>query len=176
MTTSSALPADLDARGVVAELFRAFNDHDVDRIVALHTEQAVWEDPSLPGPLIGRSAIAEHVRALFRAFPDFGFEEGPDLFEAEAGRLSARWRFGATMTGPFERPGFAPTGRRATVPGACVYAFEDGRIARHEQYFDMLGLLEQLGVLPSPESTSGKLAAGVQRATARVARSMRKAS
>lgn len=176
MTTSSAVPADLDARGVVGELFHAFNEHDVDRIVALHAEQAVWEDPSLPGPLIGRGAIAEHVRAIFKAFPDFRFEEGPELFEGGAGRLMARWRLGVTMSGPLERPGFAPTGRRATVPGVCVYAFEDGRIARHEQYFDTLGLLEQLGVLPSPESAPGKFAVGVQRATVRMSRGLRRAS
>ena len=176
MTTSSATPTDLDARGIIGELFRAFNEHDVDRIVALHTEHAVWEDPSLPGPLIGQGAIGAHVRAIFQAFPDLKFDDGPELFEGERGRLGARWRFGATMTGPLERPGFAPTGRRASISGMCVYTFENGRIAHHEQYYDSLGLLEQLGVLPSPESTSGKLAVGVQRATVRVSRGLHRAS
>lgn len=176
MTSSTGIPAGLDARSVVVELFRAFNDHDVDRVVALHAEDAVWEDPWLPVPLTGHVPIAAHVRAIFQAFPDLTFESGPELYEGEEGRLASRWRAGATMAGPLERPAFAPTGRRVTVVGMCVYGFSGGRIARHEQFYDVLGMLEQLGVLPGPESPLAKLAVGLQRASARVARELRRAS
>lgn len=176
MTADAHGPADFDARGFVTDLFAAFNDHDVERIVGMHTPDAVWEDPSLPAPITGRAAIAEHLRAIHQAFPDLHFDEDLELYTSEGGKAAAQWRFGATMTGPLDPPGYAPTGKRTTVAGVCLYRFEDGLIARHRQYYDTRGMLEQLGLLPTPESTSARLAIGLQRATARVSKSLHRAS
>lgn len=176
MDTESGMPAAPEVRRIVEELMRAFNAHDVERIVGLHTPDAVWEDPSLSAPITGRAAIREHVSALLRTFPDFTFEDETDLYVGERGRAAAHWRFSATMTGPLEPPGFAPTGKRATVAGVCVYSFDDGMIARHQQYYDLVGLLEQVGLLPAPESASVRVAAGLQRATAQLTKTLRHAS
>ena len=176
MTMSPEPSLDLDPRALVDELFRAFNEHDVDRIMALHTPDAVWEDPTLPTGAIGRAAIGAHIRAVLRSFPDLAFDQGPELYEDGRGGLVARWRFSGTMSGPLERPSFAPTGRRASVSGVCVYRFSEGRIARHQQYYDALGLLEQLGLVPTPESAPARLAVGVQRAAVRVARGLHRAA
>ena len=176
MTAEAHGPADLDARGLVTELFAALNDHDVERIVGMHASDAVWEDPSLAAPITGRAAIAEHLRVIHRAFPDLRFDGDVELYTGEQGRAGARWRFGATMTGPLDPPGFAPTGKRTTVAGVCLYTFEDGLIARHRQYYDMWGMLEQLGLMPALESVPARLVVGLQRAGARVSKSLHRAS
>lgn len=170
------VPSDLEPRPFLTGLFAAFNDHDVDRIVALHRLDAVLEEPSLPAPATGQEAIAAHLRAIFRAFPDLHFDEDLELYTGEPGKAAAAWRFAGTMTGPMEPPGFSPTGRRATIAGVCCYAFEGDLLARHRIVYDALGLLEQLGIVPSPASASGRIAVGLQRATTRVTRGLRRAS
>lgn len=41
-----------------------------------------------------------------------------------------------------------PTGRKATVPGADVIQFKDGKIVYTAVYFDTMSLLAQLGLVP----------------------------
>jgi predicted ester cyclase len=65
---------------------------------------------------------------------------------AEGDRVVTRWTARAVHTGPF--PGLAPTGRSATVTGANIARFADGKITESWFNFDMLGLLQQLGAIP----------------------------
>jgi predicted ester cyclase len=47
--------------------------------------------------------------------------------------------------------GIEPTGRAATVTGITIQRFDqDGQIAEGWANWDMLGLLQQLGVVPEP--------------------------
>ena len=46
---------------------------------------------------------------------------------------------------------FAPTGRKVTVDGISEMRFHGGRLAEQWTLYDCLGLLHQLGVLPSIE-------------------------
>ena len=63
-------------------------------------------------------------------------------------------RYTGTNTGPLATPaGEVPaTGRSMVLPFADVFRITDGRIAEHRIYYDGLGLLAQLGLLPEPTS------------------------
>lgn len=167
---------DFDVEAFVGDFFGAFNNHDVDKIVEMHTADAEWEDPTVTSPIRGRNAIAEHLRGMFKAFPDFRFDEDFEVYGTDGTRAAVKWQFTGTMTGPIDPPGFAPTGKSATVTGVCLYDFVDGRLDRHQIVYDTMGMLEQLGVMPSLDSASGKLTVGLQRATARVSRGLHRAS
>jgi ketosteroid isomerase-like protein len=62
------------------------------------------------------------------------------------------WVASATHSGPFEvdtETTIEPTGRRFTLRGITVAEFTaDGRICTFREYWDEVGLLEQLGLLP----------------------------
>ncbi len=176
MDTQFGAGSEPDERRLLDELVQAFNAHDVERIVTLHTPDAVWEDPSLGAPIVGRDAIRTHLMAIFRAFPDFTFEDGSEIYHGDHGHAALHWRFSATMTGEFAAPHLAPTGKHASIAGMCVYGFDQGLIARHQQYYDLVELLEEIGLLPAPDSAPVKLAAGIQRASVLVSRSLRRAS
>jgi steroid delta-isomerase-like uncharacterized protein len=167
---------DFDLEAFLGDLFGAFNNHDVDKIVAMHTADAEWEDPSVPAPIKGPAAIAEHLEEMFKAFPDLKFDDDFEVYRTGGSKAAASWRFTGTMLGPMNPPGFAPTGKKAAVKGACLYDFVDGRVARHHIIYDAMGMLEQLGIMPSLESASGKLTVGLQRATARFSRGMHRAA
>jgi ketosteroid isomerase-like protein len=54
-----------------------------------------------------------------------------------------------TQSGPLQVPGgeIAPTGRKVTVQACQVMRVEDGKAVEACHYFDMLGMLEQLGTV-----------------------------
>lgn len=173
--TEVGTPVGAQLRERLEALFRAFNEHDADKIISMHTPDAIWMDPQLTGPVMGRAAIAVRLAMMFRAFPDLQFLlDEMELYQGESGRVAARWHFVATMTGPIDPPGFAPTGKKASVSGVCVYEFKDELIARHEIVYDTMGLLSQVGIMPAMSGRQAKLMAGLQRAGAGMAKRTRR--
>jgi predicted ester cyclase len=48
-----------------------------------------------------------------------------------------------------EMMGIAPTGKSATVGGVDIDLFKNGKVVESWGSYDMLGMLQQLGVVPS---------------------------
>jgi hypothetical protein len=62
-----------------------------------------------------------------------------------------------THTGPLATPdgGEIPaTGRKVTIHACEVYRIEGGKVAEACHFFDMLGMLEQLGVMSGEAATT----------------------
>jgi predicted ester cyclase len=70
---------------------------------------------------------------------------------AEDDRVAGRFTFSGTHRGEFN--GIPPTNRSFSVEGVDIYRFEGGKIAEAWSSFDSLGMLQQLGVIPTPESS-----------------------
>jgi predicted ester cyclase len=79
------------------------------------------------------------------AFPDVHFTVHLEL--AERDLVAVHWSYEATNTGPFL--GRDATGRRVTDTGTNIFRIEDGRIVEMWVVQDSLGLLQQLGVVPT---------------------------
>lgn len=98
--------------------------------------------PGMQCGLEGHNAIV----ALFRqTFPDMNWEIH-DLI-AEGDRVVARTTMTGTHRGDFF--GIPPTGKPVSMDGVHVLRIADGRIAEHWGSNDDLGLMRQLGVVPS---------------------------
>jgi predicted ester cyclase len=86
------------------------------------------------------------------AFPDWHstFEE----LIAEGDRVTERWTGRGTHLGELhlgELQGIPPTGKRVEGPGSVFYRIVGGKIVEFRGQFDMLGLMQQLGLIPSPQ-------------------------
>ncbi len=101
---------------------------------------------SEPGSLPGPEGEKRHVGMIRAAFPDMRITI--DEMVAGEGTVAARWTMTATDLGGFL--GRAPTGRRATFWGVDFFRFADDRIVARWAGVDMLGLMIQLGIVPSP--------------------------
>jgi len=42
-----------------------------------------------------------------------------------------------------------PTGRQVALPVCELFQIKDGKITRHATYYDALGFMQQLGVIPT---------------------------
>src|SRR5687768_15388532 len=108
-----------EMRTRLESLFRAYNDHDPETILALCTEDVVWDDPLMGPSLNGWDAAAELLVNQFIAFPDLHFPKDEiEIYRSLDGKkAAARWHMVGTMTGRLNPPGYEPTGATGDVTG-----------------------------------------------------------
>jgi predicted ester cyclase len=53
-------------------------------------------------------------------------------------------------TGTLQSMGIPATGKQVQFSGCSIYHFKDDKIVRQWEFGDLLGFLQQLGVIPSP--------------------------
>jgi predicted ester cyclase len=105
-----------------------------------------------PGVPPDREGIKQ-LTALFRtAFPD-GRMIVEDMI-AEGDRVTTRKTFRGTHQGAFM--GLPPTGKPVEIGLIDIVRVVDGHVVEHWNAVDNLGLLQQLGMLPSPGQATGK--------------------
>jgi len=110
----------------------------------LHVPSAAGQPP---GPAVYQQAVTR-----FRAaFPNL--HTTIEDVMAEGDKVVIRGTDLATHRGEFM--GIPATGKQVTVAWIGIYRVTDGKIAEEWGSMDSLGLLQQLGIMPSPEQ-SGK--------------------
>jgi steroid delta-isomerase-like uncharacterized protein len=100
---------------------RAWNDHDVDAIVAMHAPGMVFHNWTA-GEKVEGDAVRGHLEHIFRNWPDLSFS-GRRLYARE-GLVVSEWTATATHA----------DGRRLEWDGVDVFPFENGLIARKDVY------------------------------------------
>ena len=137
----------MDPRKRYATAVDAFNSADPVGFAAIYAEDAIVHDPLYAHPLHGRSAIEQDAVEVRRAMPDARFT----LREAlqEGATVAVEYELRGTHLGPLALPDgeVAPTGRTLHILGAVVARFDhEGFVLEERRYFDVAGLLAQVGV------------------------------
>ena len=131
------------SRRVIDELFGQGRVEIAEELIA---PDAISYDPAMPEPLRGPEGVKTAVAGYRAGFPDLSLRTETQI--AEGDLVCTRWTAVGTNTGEFW--GMAPTGKQATVTGITINRFADGRIVESWTNWDALGLLQQLGVVPTP--------------------------
>jgi steroid delta-isomerase-like uncharacterized protein len=108
-----------------------------------------------PAGELDRSGFMEFHEGVLAAFPEATMT-AEDVI-AEGDRVATRWTLRGAHRGPFL--GIPPTGKEVTISGIIISRFQDGRVVEEWEVADRLGLMQQLGVLPTqegPGATAGK--------------------
>ena len=124
----------------------AWNDHDVDAIVAMHTEDSVFENHTTGDVNIGKDAIRSAITGIFGVFPDLSFEARSQYLRDDL--VVQEWTARGTHEGAMNRSGMTvePTGRTVEYRGMDIIPIRDGLVARKDVYSDGVTLLRQLGL------------------------------
>ena len=172
--TSEAMPSIDWIRDFTPQWLEAWNSHEVDRLLALMTEDIEYRDDSWPKIMRGHADVREFLEATWRATPDMTFEllSGPYVLPGEP-RAAFYWRGWGTHSGVLEPPGFAPTGRRWELDGVDLHEYRDGRVCRLRIVFDMLSASRQLGLVPAAGGRAERALALAQRSGSRVQQAIR---
>ena len=124
----------------------AWNDHDVDAIVSMHTEDSVFENHVTGDVNVGREQIGRAISGIFAVFPDLAFETRRAYIRDDL--VVQEWTARGTHEGPMTRSGITvePTGKKVDYKGMDVIPIQDGLVARKDVYSDSITLLRQLGL------------------------------
>jgi steroid delta-isomerase-like uncharacterized protein len=136
------------------EIVRSFfdtlwNDKRLDRIHELVARDYIDGNPVL-GQAAGLEGAMQKWAMYFAGIPDLTAKI-EDLV-AEGDKVVVRFTAEGTHEGTLL--GVPPTGKRLRVSGISIYRLAEAKIVEHWEEGDRLGLLQQLGVIPTPAATA----------------------
>ncbi len=99
-----------------------------------------------PGLTPDREGFRQFVTMYRSAFPDVQMTIVDQI--AEGDKVADRFIAQGPHTG--ELMGIPPTGKRSTVTGIIIGRYAGGKTVEVWSEFDQLGMLQQLGVVPTP--------------------------
>ncbi len=99
---------------------------------------------------IADESLVHHIMLVEAGFPRY--ELIPEDIIAEGDKVVVRALLRATQNGEFQ--GIPPTGKQVTLPAIVIYQIDNGKIVHHWLSFDSLSVLQQLGVMPTPEQAA----------------------
>jgi predicted ester cyclase len=140
-------------RGVVD----AHNRHDWQAAAS-----AFATDATNHGRPAGRAGMERIYQEVYATFPDFHFEL--ELLLSDGAWVTAYYSMSGTHLGTPHLPvfggllhGVTPTCRQVVVPNIHLYRIESGLIVEHRAVRDDLGMMQQLGLLPTTRHESGDI-------------------
>jgi steroid delta-isomerase-like uncharacterized protein len=132
------------ARREIEEVFTQGNLEVADEIYAA---DFVDHDLSLSWDIHGPEEMKEYVGMYRSAFPDLRVTLEDQV--AEGDKVVNRWTARGTHRG--EYMGASPSGKEVEFTGIHISRIARGKLAESWQNYDALGLMQQIGIIPTPE-------------------------
>ena len=121
----------------LAEKFMSeWNSHDVERVVALYTDDVTYVDPNTRGAVKGAEALRRYLRKLLGRWQMHWSMREAYLLDGKGG-CAVLWH--AT----FQKPG---GGDQVEADGMDLVIMQDDRVKRNEVYFDRAVLAPLMGL------------------------------
>jgi steroid delta-isomerase-like uncharacterized protein len=123
---------------------RVWNEHRLDLIEEFYSEEVILHSAGLPSSS-GLEAMREATAMGLKAFPDQNLTIEGEIAEGDI--VAARWTSRGTHKG--ELMGIPPTGKQFTHAGMTFYRLANAKIVETWFVADILGQMQQLGVVPA---------------------------
>jgi steroid delta-isomerase-like uncharacterized protein len=117
-----------------------------DQIYAPNYVNHQHHHPNDPRDLHGVEAMKTFATEFREAFPDF--HDSIDIQLAEGDMVASRVTSTGTHRGTFL--GVEPTNKELSWTGITIDRISEGKIVESWTNWDMLGMMQQLGVVPAP--------------------------
>jgi steroid delta-isomerase-like uncharacterized protein len=120
-----------------------WNKGNLDVCDEVFAERCSIHDPSFPVEN-GVTGLQQQVRELRQSQPDLHLDVHDILVDGDM--TAARWTVGGTARGEFR--GLPATGKSYVMTGMTIDKWENDRIVEEWINYDLLGCLQQLGIIP----------------------------
>jgi predicted ester cyclase len=138
-----------DNKAVGERLMDAWNRSDFAEVEQIVSPDFVnYNPPPIPGAGADRDGLLTAMRYLRQALPD-GRGEIVNLL-AEGDKIVVHDIIRGTHEGDFM--GVSPTGRRVSFEFIHIFRLADGRIVERWGLADAMGLMQQMGAIPTPQT------------------------
>jgi steroid delta-isomerase-like uncharacterized protein len=134
-----------DNKTIARRFIQVWGQESLDTLDELATPNLSVYYPLLKEPIYGPEAFKQHLMRAHSAVPDAAIESLDEISEGD--KVVVRWTARGTHNGVFL--GVPPTGKQLTWTGITIYRIADGKIVEERGEEDALGLMQQLGVIPS---------------------------
>lgn len=128
---------------LLKRLIEAENSHDIEKLVALVTDDVIIEDVPFVtfGMLMnGKDGVRRGYAGFIEATPDFKIE--PKSWVTSDRWFSLEWVLTATQKG--DLPGIPGSGKHFSIRGCSFGEFENGKLKGRRDYWDFATLAKQL--------------------------------
>jgi steroid delta-isomerase-like uncharacterized protein len=124
----------------------AYNEKNWNEMRDLLTADAVYDEKATSRRLEGSGQIIEALQGWAQAFPDSKGTFIREFISNDSVVLELVWK--GVHTGPLQTPtGAIPASNKPIEVPACeIFRVEGGKVRSATHYFDMLTLLNQIGV------------------------------
>ncbi len=131
-------------KAIVRRMYEAFSKRNLDVYYELHAADYVVH---LPGgvEVRGRERLKQMTAMVLSAFPDY--HETIEDVVAEGDKVVVRQTITGTHKGEFQ--GIPPTGKQVTWTAIAILGIIGGKLVEAWIVVDMLGLMQQIGAIPS---------------------------
>ena len=134
------------------ENIAAWNAHDVERSLALLSDDIAWHDVGSPQAFQGKDAVRQYIQGWFSAFPDMKITVKNRV--ATEDQIAAELEFTDTNSGTLQLiPGAPPvpaTGKKVNGKGTYFVRFKNGKPVEVHTYPDAAGMMMQLELIRAP--------------------------
>jgi steroid delta-isomerase-like uncharacterized protein len=135
----------IDNKATVQRLVdEGWNGKHLDAFDATLAPNLVNHDPNNPSAN-DLNGLKQFAQAVWTGFPDFSVKVTDWI--AEGDHVAKMWVAQGTQTGAFL--GIPATGKKVNFGGISVYKLEASKIVSISWSYDMLGMLQQMGVVPA---------------------------
>ena len=172
----NGMPGPSAMRDLAVRWLDAWNNHDVDTMVACTTEDIVMDDPTALGLVArGQDEFRSFCGDFIESFPDIHFEiPNRPCIGVDEPRMAVQWRMSGTFMRDFTAPAatvpLAATGRSFAIDGLDLYEFRGDRICSWRLYYDAYAMSVQLGLAPPLDGRLMRMLAPTQRMRAALMR------
>jgi predicted ester cyclase len=153
-------------RQVMERWFEAVDSKQTDRLAGVETADIEMRTPM--GLNKGTEGHVQMTKMFAAAFPNFKHTLGRCV---ESGDLIAcEGKFTGDNTGPMSMPGgqsIPATNKHVEFDWSGMAQIKNGKVASANVYFDNMGFMQQLGLVPSPPRADAKAASGTQKMSAK---------
>ncbi len=131
-------------KAIANRIVEAINQKNLGLFDELIAADAV-DHAAPPGMPPTRETAKQYLGAMLAAFPDFHYHV--EYTVAEGDRVAQRVTGHGTMQGDFM--GMKATGKTAMWTETHISRYADGKMVEHWANVDQVGMMQQLGLMPS---------------------------
>ena len=116
-----------DAMRMLKSIATAFDEHDLDGIMAHFADDAVFEGPRGTEPwgtrFVGKEAVRGGFAARFSGIPDIRYQQDEHFVDGDRG--ASEWTLSGTTT----------EGQRIEVRGCDLWTLRDGQVVKKDSFW-----------------------------------------
>ncbi|MDQ4013235.1 MAG: ester cyclase [Thermoproteota archaeon] len=137
---------------VIRQYFEAYDRQDTERIGQLvSSSNYTLHLSGMPSPM-DWNGTKQFYAAIWSAFPDLHHDIFDMVAEEEEDKVAVRYNIIGTHKG--ELQGIPPTGKEVSFGAMDFITLIDGKVAEEWEIADTMGLMQQIGAIPSSEPPS----------------------